>query len=180
MFSQRTWCQSVRKKNKCISRISSFSRSSHQGCSAKKGVLKTLQYSQENSCISGLQFYLKETPTLMLSCEYCETFKDTYFEEYLRTAASYFMQKKNFSSKKFLNQWKSKGFQFWRLTFLQRKIQRKYITNLNKCQVENCLALPGRNLISTCNRGVKSVGLKFHPGKPGSCNPHLRRSIFLC
>ena len=71
---------------------------------------------------SGLQFYLKETPTFMLFCEYYETFKDTYFEEYLRTAASYFMQKKNFSSKKFLNQWKSKGFQFWRLTFLQRKI----------------------------------------------------------
>ena len=35
--------------------------------------------------------------------------------------------------------------------------------NLNKYQVENCPALPGRNLIFT---------LKFHPGKPGSCNHH--------
>ena len=29
--------------------------------------------------------------------------------------------------------------------------------NLIKYQVENCPALLGQNLISTCNRGVKSV-----------------------
>ena len=30
----------------------------------------------------------KETPTLMFFCEYCEIFKNTCFEEHLRTTAS--------------------------------------------------------------------------------------------
>ena len=47
---------------------------------------------------SSLQFYLKETPTLTFSCEYCEIFKNTYFGEHLRTTASYF-KKKNESAK---------------------------------------------------------------------------------
>ena len=38
-----------------------------------------------------------------------------------------------------------------------RKIQRKMHTNQNKCQVDNCPALPRRSLISTCNRRMKSV-----------------------
>ena len=37
---------------------------------------------------NGLQLYEKETPTQVLCCEYCEIFKNTYFEEHLRTAAS--------------------------------------------------------------------------------------------
>ena len=37
-----------------------------------------------------LQLYSKQTPTQVLSCEYCETFKNTYFEEHLQTAASAF------------------------------------------------------------------------------------------
>ena len=32
-----------------------------------------------------LQNYLTETPTQVFSCEICEIFKDTYFEDYLRT-----------------------------------------------------------------------------------------------
>ena len=35
-----------------------------------------------------LQVFQKETPTQVLSCEVCETFKNTYFEEYLQTTAS--------------------------------------------------------------------------------------------
>ena len=35
-------------------------------------------------------FIKKETPTQVLSFEYCEIFKNTYFEERLRTAASVF------------------------------------------------------------------------------------------
>ena len=35
-----------------------------------------------------LHVFYKETPTQMLSCELCETFKNTYFEEYLQTTAS--------------------------------------------------------------------------------------------
>ena len=32
--------------------------------------------------------HYKEIPTQVLSCEYCEIFKNTYFEEHLLTAAS--------------------------------------------------------------------------------------------
>ena len=64
-----------------------------------------------------------------------------------------------------------------------KKNSRKLLTNLNKCQVENCPALPGRNLISTCNRRVRSPsqldGVKFHPSKPGSCNHHLSIHLML-
>ena len=35
-----------------------------------------------------LQVFQKETPTQVLSCEVCKTFKDTYFEEYLQTTTS--------------------------------------------------------------------------------------------
>ena len=40
---------------------------------------------------------------------------------------------------------------------LTKKNPKKMHANLIKYQVENCPALPGRNLISTCNRRVKSV-----------------------
>ena len=40
---------------------------------------------------------------------------------------------------------------------LTKKNLEKMHTNLIKYQVENCHALPGRNLISTCNRRMKSV-----------------------
>ena len=46
------WCQSVRKKvNKYLGRISSFYRSSHWRCSAKKVFLKGVQYSHEDTCV---------------------------------------------------------------------------------------------------------------------------------
>ena len=73
-------------------------RSSHRRCSIKKLFLKISQYSQENTCVqvssesrcgaSGRQLYLKEIPTQVFFCEYCEIFKKAYFEENLRTAAS--------------------------------------------------------------------------------------------
>ena len=80
--------------------------------SAKNVFLKILQYSQENTLCraTGLQFYQKETPTLMFSREYGEIFKNTYFEEPLRMTTSYFIKKNrhswrlNNSSKYFLNQ----------------------------------------------------------------------------
>ena len=40
---------------------------------------------------------------------------------------------------------------------LKKKNPKKMHADLIKYQVENCPALPGRNLISTCNRRVKSV-----------------------
>ena len=36
----------------------------------------------------GLQLYQKDTTTQAFSCEYSKTFKNTYFEEHLRMAAS--------------------------------------------------------------------------------------------
>ena len=41
---------------------------------------------RKTSCWS--LFLIKEAPTQVFSCENCEIFKNTYFEEYLRTAAS--------------------------------------------------------------------------------------------
>ena len=41
--------------------------------------------------VKGLQarnFIKKETPAQVISCEYCEIFKNTYFEEHLQTAVS--------------------------------------------------------------------------------------------
>ena len=55
------------------------------------------------------------------------------------------------SSKQFLNQLQSMGFQFCKLTCLQRKIQRK--TNARWKTVPP----PGRDLLSACHRRVKSV-----------------------
>ena len=43
--------------------------------------------------LQGLQLYLKDTPTQVFSCEYCEIFKKTYFEEYLQTATITFFSK---------------------------------------------------------------------------------------
>ena len=108
----------MKKVNKYFCRISSFYRSSHRKCSAKKVFLKILKYSQEIPVLeslcepSRLQFYQKETPTLMFSCEYCKTFKNTYSEEHLRTTA-YFMKKNRHSWR--LTPWLniSIGVSFW-------------------------------------------------------------------
>ena len=33
-----------------------------------------------------------EAPTQVFSCQYCEIFKNTYFEEHLQTTATYILQ----------------------------------------------------------------------------------------
>ena len=38
--------------------------------------------------LTALQLYSKDTPTQIISCEYCEICKNIYFEEHLRTVAS--------------------------------------------------------------------------------------------
>ena len=55
--------------------LSNF-RGSHLRCSIEKAVLKNFAVFQ------------KVTLTQVFSCEYCEIFKNTYFKEHLRTAAS--------------------------------------------------------------------------------------------
>ena len=67
-----------------------------RGVLCKKLLLKILEYSQENTCVrvsfwqsyKACNFYKQETPTQVFSCEYCEIFKNNYFEEHLLTAAS--------------------------------------------------------------------------------------------
>ena len=49
------------------------------------------------------------------------------------------------------------GFSISSTDMVTKKNSKKLHTNLNKCQVENSPALPGRNLISTRNRRVRSV-----------------------
>ena len=50
----------------------------------KKLFLKVSQYSQKSSC----NFIKKKTPAHVLFFEYCEVFRNNYFENYLGTAAS--------------------------------------------------------------------------------------------
>ena len=55
----------------------------------QKMLLEFLQYSQENTCVWSLFLIkLRETPTQVLSREYCKSFKYTYFEKHVRTTAS--------------------------------------------------------------------------------------------
>ena len=65
----------------------------------KKGVLEISQNSQEKTCtrviflnkVAGLQacnFIKKETLAQVLSCEFCEISKNTFFTEHLWTTAS--------------------------------------------------------------------------------------------
>ena len=48
--------------------------------------------------------------TLMFSCEYCKTFKSTYFEKHLRTTTSCFMKKKRHQPKSTVNNSSKKKF----------------------------------------------------------------------
>ena len=65
----------------------------------KKGVLEISENSQEKTCtrviflnkVTGLQacnFIKKETHAQVLSCEFCEISKNTFFTEHLWTTAS--------------------------------------------------------------------------------------------
>ena len=46
--------------------------------------------------------YLKVAPTYGFSYEYCEIFKDTYFEEYLQTATFFTSKAKGYTFTNFL------------------------------------------------------------------------------
>ena len=63
------------------------------GVSFKKAVLKNFAIFTGKQLLWNpfFQLYQKETPTEVFSCEYCEIFKNTYFEEHLQTAASVFL-----------------------------------------------------------------------------------------
>ena len=78
--------------------LSSHKSIMNRKCSTRKLFLKISQYSQENTCV-GISFLIKmqafRAPALLkrdsntgVFCEHWEIFKNTYFEEHLRTAAS--------------------------------------------------------------------------------------------
>ena len=70
-----------------------FIRSSHQNSFAKKAALKNFAIFTRNTSVgvpfSDPQFYYKETPTQVFSCEYCEIFKNTSFEKSLKSCFCY-------------------------------------------------------------------------------------------
>ena len=77
------------------------SRSSHQRCSVKKGVLKNFaKFTEKHLCQSlyfnkvaeACNFIKKETLAQVLSCEFCEIFKNTFFTEHLWATASKILQ----------------------------------------------------------------------------------------
>ena len=64
----------------------------------KTVVLKNFANSRENSCVGvffnkvaacGLHLYYRQIPAQLFSSEICEIFKNTYFEEHLRTVDYY-------------------------------------------------------------------------------------------
>ena len=65
-------------------------RSSNQTCSIKKDALKNFATFIKKHLYASLFFnkVKKETPKHMFSCEFCEIFNSTYFQEHLRKAAS--------------------------------------------------------------------------------------------
>ena len=71
----------------------------------RKDILKIPQNSQENTCTgvffsinlqAACKFIKKETPVRLFYCEFCENFKNIFFVEHLRTAASYYSAKGSF------------------------------------------------------------------------------------
>ena len=67
---------------------------------SKIGFLKISQYRQENNCLESLFNtvacrLVEGTPTHMFSCEYCKSFKNSFFHRPHPTAASELSIKKN-------------------------------------------------------------------------------------
>ena len=71
----------------CISKDKTF-RSSHSQMVFQLSVLINFAVSQENTCVESFFTLLKSYSTLAFSCEICKFFKNTYFEDNLRTTAS--------------------------------------------------------------------------------------------
>ena len=67
-----------------------FSEAATGGVLIKKAVLKI--FSKIHRKVPGLQLFNNETPTQMFSSEYCDIFKNTYFEGHLLKAVSDFFK----------------------------------------------------------------------------------------
>ena len=67
--------------------VATMFSSSHQKCFIKKAFLNIFAiFTQKHLCWS----HLREILTHEFSCEYCETFTNSYFEEHPQTAAFLF------------------------------------------------------------------------------------------
>ena len=84
-----------KKRNKLLRKWRS--RSSHRRCSVRKGVLRNFsKFTGKHMCknlsfnkVAGcLQCYLKRGSTKVLSCEFCEISKNTFFMEHILATAS--------------------------------------------------------------------------------------------
>ena len=81
-----------------VSNVSIPEEATHQRCSLQKAVLKNFRLSIGKPLhwtlfLIELQVWrpaivLKETLTKVFACEYCENFKNTFFQEYLQTTVS--------------------------------------------------------------------------------------------
>ena len=80
-----------------FSKFCKKSRSSHQRCSIKKAILKNFCSIHRKTPVSESLFdkvvglytcnFIKKTLTQMFFCEYCNIFKNTYFEKQLQMTA---------------------------------------------------------------------------------------------
>ena len=91
--------------NKRLCKISSFYRSSHRRCSAKKLLLKICNIHRKTPVLDTLQAFRCVTLLIRHTSPYVflrilKNFKKHHFEEHLRTTASYFMNKNRNNSRK--------------------------------------------------------------------------------
>ena len=88
----------VSKTIKFYKKIVMISRSNHQRCSIKKGVLRNfVKFSGKHLCQSlfmpqACNFIKKESLAQVFSCEFFEIFKSTFFTEHLRATASGYLR----------------------------------------------------------------------------------------
>ena len=80
-----------------------FSEAATGGVLIKKAVLKI--FGKIHRKVAGLQSFNKETPTQMFSSEYCDIFKNTYFEGHLLKAVSDFLKQLQNSGQQLLLYW---------------------------------------------------------------------------
>ena len=70
-----------------LKKIAAFRNS----CSVKLSIIFVVEILAMKFLPQACNFNKKETLAQVLSCEFCEFFKNTYFEEHLRTTASEFI-----------------------------------------------------------------------------------------
>ena len=61
-------------------------------CSVKRCSSKLQKFDRKTPLLESVldqQLYQKETPTQVFSCKICKTFKNTYFEEHMRTTSAF-------------------------------------------------------------------------------------------